>query len=508
MKRIITSLLVAALLIGSLLGCLSACTVQEPNNNGTTPSVTTPADEPGDNNDPESKPESTPESTPESSAESSGNESSGEATPPASTPDGETQPPEPTTVDYAASVKLDLSSDETFKQEVTVKTFIDGDTTHFYVPTSLVSTGFIKVRYLAINTPESTGKIEEWGKAASSFTKEKLSSATSIIIESDNDQLNVDSTGDRYLFWVWYKTSDAEGYRNLNIEILQNGLAIASNSANNRYGTTCIAAINQAKTEKLAVHSGKQDPDFYYGEAQVITLKELRCNIEQYNGVKVAFTGVITMNCDNAVYVESYDEETEVWYGMYVYYGFGLNGAGLEILSVGNESRIVGTVQYYEAGGTYQVSGLTYRVMKPDDPSNIKKLSDGHKPVYLPTTADRFANGRVDVSFTDDEENITTKTYGYAELAIYSSIQMEGLKVKHVSTTTNEESSNYGAMTLTCEAEGKTIAVRTVPLLDAGGQLITEDTYRGKTIDVRGIVDYYDGAYQIKVFTASDITIH
>ena len=119
-------------------------------------------------------------------------------------------------VDYAASVKLNMSS-ETVKQEVTVKTFIDGDTTHFHVPADVMKTGVLKGRYLAINTPESTGKIEEYGKAASRFTKEKLSAATSIIIESDTADWNADSTGERYLVWVWYKTADTADYRNLNI---------------------------------------------------------------------------------------------------------------------------------------------------------------------------------------------------------------------------------------------------------------------------------------------------
>ena len=30
----------------------------------------------------------------------------------------------------------------------------------------------------------------------------------------------------------------------------------------------------------------------------------------------------------------------------------------------------------------------------------------------------------------------------------------------------------------------------------------------GKTIDVRGIVDYFDGTYQIKVFSRNDIVVH
>ena len=45
-------------------------------------------------------------------------------------------------------------------------------------------------------------------------------------------------------------------------------------------------------------------------------------------------------------------------------------------------------------------------------------------------------------------------------------------------------------------------------LRDENGNLITESAYRGKTIDVVGIVDYFSGAYQIKVFTAEDIKVH
>ena len=278
-------------------------------------------------------------------------------------------------IDYAASLTLDMSS-ETIKQEVTVKTFVDGDTTHFYVPEDVMENGVFKARYLAVNTPESTGKIEEYGKAASRFTKEKLSSATSIIIESENGSWDPDSTGSRYLVWVWYKTADMADYRNLNIEILQNGLAIANSSANNRYGDTCMAAINQAREQKLNIYSGEPDPDFYYGEAIELTLKELRTNIESYNGMKVAFNGVISANSGTqGVYIEDYDAETNMYYGMYIYYGHGLTGAGLDVLTVGNEARVVGTVQYYEGGGTWQVSDLTYRLMQPDDPGNVQKIS-------------------------------------------------------------------------------------------------------------------------------------
>ncbi|MBQ8432821.1 MAG: thermonuclease family protein [Clostridia bacterium] len=413
-----------------------------------------------------------------------------------------TPPAEDTAKDFAAEIKLDMSS-TTLKQEVTVKAYIDGDTTHFNVPNSVAVGGVLKARYLAVNTPESTGKIEEWGKAASQFTKEKLQSATAILVESDTEKWNMDSTGDRHLVWVWYKTSESEDWRNLNIELLQNGLAIASNSANNRYGETCMAAINQAKAQKLHVYSGQKDPNFPYGEAAELTLKELRCNITDYDNSKVAFEGVITKNHNNSVYVEEYDSETDMYYGMTVYYGYALNGTGLEILSVGNRVRIVGTVTYYETGGTYQVSGLEYSTMRPKDPNNIQKISDGHTPAYVPTSADTFANGKITIA---GEES--SKTYTYAELAIYSSIEMKNLVVKSVYTTDTEGSSSNGAMTLTCEVDGITVSVRTTVLRDAAGKLITADYFENKTIDVKGLIDCFSGEYQIKVFSVNDVTIH
>lgn len=417
----------------------------------------------------------------------------------------ETPPDQPSgeSVDYAAQVKLDMSSAETLKQEVTVKLYIDGDTTHFNVPTSVSSTGVLKARYLAINTPESTGKIEEYGKKASSFTREKLESATSIIIESDDNNWNLDSTGGRHLVWIWYKSADSEDYRNLNIEILQNGLAIASNSANNRYGDVCMAAINQARAEKLHVYSGQKDPDYYYGTAVELTLKELRSNLEEYNNIKVAFSGVITKNDSNSVYIESFDAETNMYYGISVYYGFNLSGEGLEILTVGNEARIVGTVQYYEGGGTYQVSGLSYRQMKPDDPENIQLISKNNPPAYVLTDANTFKNATVEIEREEDK-----LTLPYAEAAMNTSIEMKNLTVKSIYTTTKEDSSSKGAMTLTCEVDGITVDVRTVVLLDESGNIVTESAYAGKNINVRGIVDCYEGSYQIKVFSTSDITIN
>ncbi len=402
--------------------------------------------------------------------------------------------------DYVSELKLNMNS-ETKKQVATVKTYVDGDTTHFHVPEDVIEGGVLKARYLAINTPESTGKIEEYGKKASEFTRAKLSSAVSIILESDDDKWNRDSTDSRYLVWVWYKESEDGEYRNLNLEILQNGLAVASSTGNNRYGSVCLSALAQARAEKLNVYSGEKDPDFYYGDAVELTLRELRLNVSDYTNTKVAFEGVITRNDGRSVYIEDYDSDSGLYFGMTVYYGFGLSGAGLSIISVGNRARIVGTVQYYEAGDSYQVSGLTYRQMKPDDPNNIKKISDGHKPAFALVSAEKFANGMVTLEDGGKEHR-------FAELSLYTSVSMEDLTVKSIYTTSSDDSSSKGAMTINCEKDGVTVTVRTAVLIGKDGKLVTAERYEGKNISVRGIVDYYDGEYQIKVLSVDDITIN
>ncbi len=422
-----------------------------------------------------------------------------------------------TEVDYAASVTLDMNSTETLKETATVKTFIDGDTTHFNVSNKvegLADTGVLKARYLAINTPESTGKIEEWGKKASNFTKEKLKSAESIVLETDGNKWELDSTGSRHLVWVWYKTKDSNTYRNLNIEILQNGLAIASNSEGNRYGTVCGKAIDQASHLKLNVHSKEKDPDFYYGDAQPLTLKELRLNIEKYEGQKVAFDATLTYINDGGIYAEAYDEETGVWFGMYIYYGFSANPFLQEFFLPGYKFRIVGTVSYWEAGDSYQVSGLEYNMRDPEDLNSTNLLEPDvvYPPANVETTLETFYS-KVNVSTIDEEtDELVTVSYNYAELALGSTVSMKNLKVVDTYTTTKGDSA--GAISITCQYGTQQIVIRTNVLVDENGKQVTEDAFKNKTIDVSGIIDYYKqesetkGSYQIKVFNFDSITIH
>ena len=175
---------------------------------------------------------------------------------------------------------------------------------------------------------------------------------------------------------------------------------------------------------------------------------------------------------------------------------------------------IVGSVQYYETGGTYQISDIFYHAMRPDDPENIQKISDGHTAAYAEVSAKDLLTKKVEIDVTstdeDGNESVVTKSFDYGFLTMHGSVSMKNLVIKSIYTTQNEDSANFGALSITCVAEdGTEIVLRTIVLKDASGKTITADAFPiGSTVDAKGVVDVFNGVYQIKVFSASDIVIH
>lgn len=430
--------------------------------------------------------------------------------------------------DYASSYKLEMQS-STRKMYATVKSYIDGDTTHFNVPASERPTfsstnGILKARYLAVDTPESTGTIEEYGKQASNFTHDKLASVDpndnqAIVLESNNASWNADSTGGRYLVYVWYRTSANEDYRMLNLELLQNGLAKAKNIAGLVHQNILTNASNQAMDCKIGLYSGEPDPLYYYGEAQNVSLKQLRNNIESYNAQLVAFNAII-VNRDadgKSLYVESYDAEDDMWYGMFIYYGFDLK-KGFQHLVEGNEIRFVGSVSYWETGKKYQITDIRYDPYQTSADSNryFSVVSKDNEVVFPVISGEQYLGTKTVTVMQDGEEK--DEVVDFRKISLDAPIAMEGLTVESVYTTRTEGSSSIGAMTLTCRStDGKTIKVRTVVLHeddDNNKPLVTEDAYIGKTIDIRGYGDFFlpegktEGEYQIKIMHTADIIVH
>lgn len=386
-------------------------------------------------------------------------------------------------VDYASSFKYDETSNRV-KEIVTVHTYVDGDTTHFNSKVDQ-KTGILKARYLGIDTPESTGKIQPWGKKASNFTKNKLMNAAEIMIESNDDMWNLDSTSTRYLIWVWYRPTAGADWRLLNLEIMQEGLAAAKNINSTCYSEVMNKAYTQAVTNKLYYYSDDKDPDFPYGSAEVVTLKELRTNIADYNGKKVNFEGLVTRVAGQTAYVESYDAETDFTYGLPVYMGF----TSFPIIEKGNILTFVGIVQLYETAGTYQLSGITYIATKPDYKDNIKLISTGNE--VIPTEI--------------DGEELNTN----GNLLQGTNVTMKNLTVNSIYTTQNG-GNNDDAMTLTCvDANKNQVTVRTSILYKDNGDLVTEADLLNKNITISsGIVDMYNDSYQVHLFTYNDLIIN
>ena len=425
-------------------------------------------------------------------------------------------------VDYVSDLKLDFSTN-TKKLEVTVRTYVDGDTTHFNpVKNSTLTNytdedaakfattdGYIKARYLAINTPESTGKIEEWGKKASAFTRGKLEEASkpggTIIIESDNETWNVDSTGGRYMLWIWYRLPGATDFRNLNIEILQEGLAIGSSTANNRYGSYGMGALSQAKAYKLYVFSDEKDPDFFYGSAIPVTLKWLRCHIEDYNGVRVSVTGTVATEFDQSVYIQEYDEEEGLYFGINVYYGYPKDQIKDILCNMGYVVNVVGKVQYYETGNSWQISDVQYSAYTDDPSLNSTIVDDTPHPIeFTEITVPQF-NSQVSFQFevvNEETEEVTTETVTlkYAEAIMSTTVHIKKLYVYSAQMSTTQ--SSYGEWTLYCRDENNNnIQVRTSVLKDSNGATIEDKNYfLEKNINISGVVAKFGSNYQIRVY--------
>ncbi len=422
----------------------------------------------------------------------------------------------PEFVDYASQVKFNRNSGRKYA-EVTVYNYIDGDTTHFNISDPDFDGNILKARYLGINTPESTGSIEPWGKKASNYTKTQLQKATSIIIESESEKWDADSTGGRYLVWVWYKTAEDSDYRNLNIEILQQGLAFGSNASLNTYGEYTIKCLAQAKLHKLHVFSKDKDPDFYYGGAITLSLKELKANCEKYEGMLVSFEAVVAKSSGATFYVEEYDAENDMYFGMQVFAGYTCPIMGDFV--VGNRVSIVGKLSYYENGGTYQISALEYDILDRNWIGGCRVISTGHSASFTEIDVPTIMNGKIVLDSYIEKENSVTgeveevlekKEFDYGELAHFSTATVKNLTVKSVYTTTSDTDSN-GALTITCEDEnGNEIKVRTASLLskevDGEEAFVTAaDFPSGTVISVKGIIDSFNGDYQIKVFAYKDI---
>ena len=258
--------------------------------------------------------------------------------------------------------------------EVKFSKSIDGDTSIFKEGNNI-----IKVRYFGINTPESTAKIEPWGRAASSFTKEHLVNAEKIVLQRDPSSEQFDSAGSRYLGLVWIKDSSSPDFYCLNLLLVEH--AFTNNQINDPrspYLKSFSDAEAYAKKTGRRVHGEEDKSIDTSGKISEVTVSELLADFEKYNnGGDLHIRGIVTNVSGDNFYVSDKGDNKEN-NSIYAFAGFS-TGLG-SILKRGHE------IDFYCKAGMYNdVPQLTniYTSKHGDKPFQVISKGNEVKPTVL-----------------------------------------------------------------------------------------------------------------------------
>lgn len=299
-----------------------------------------------------------------------------------------------------------------------LKSATDGDTADFHLASAAVDAipgasaaikggtqkRYISVRFLGIDTPESTSAIQPWGKAASAYAKNILENATAIVVDARDTKGNeastssrLDSNGTRWLAFIWYTNStdidDLSQYRLFQLEMIEQCFSNATGGdaykstafaldpvkmpiLYNRYkpdlnvpedqrkdGTLHLSDVlfeaedrmqksSLSSLEKRKFGDRGNDPNYDYSRnPQRISITEAVNNFAtlEPKATFIEITGVITAHVGNNFYMQ--DENTAI----YVY--MGINGSSIEKnYPRGTTIRVRGRLAIY--GGQIQLSGV------------------------------------------------------------------------------------------------------------------------------------------------------
>lgn len=352
--------------------------------------------------------------------------------------------------------------------EVVINQFVDGDTAHFKTKNGEK----ITCRFSGINTPESTYKVEPWGFAASNHTKNKLKSAHKIVLQSENLEERFDSTGERYLCWVWLIDENGDS-RLLNLELAEIALAKAK-ASDTKLNETFSKAIYNVTLNRCRIYGYNNDPDYDYSkESTAMSLKEIKANYgtieaavnKKDQGKKVVISGVVARRDGiSSAYIQQYNDEDNKYYGVYVYGGYEPK-AGLKL---GNSVVIEGKIGYYF--GTLQITDIQVKVRSfaPEDP-----------------------NSAINIDYLADNSVVSVDN----PVLIGSLVNLTNLKV------TGGYDGNDNAFTIQTnyvDKNGKEIRLdvrvgNNINLVGPDGRITSYKWFNGKTIkSITAVVSYYD----------------
>ena len=381
------------------------------------------------------------------------------------------------TTEITDATKLNLSKDGSYEGKVFSKDgigkveylrHVDGDTTWFKD-----TSGFeFSFRYDGIDTPESTKNVEPWGHQASNFTKEKLESATEIVLQ--RDCADFQTVGNRLMGLVWLKDASHTDFYCLNLLIVEQ--AYSKNrmyDKNSLYLDQFLQAGKNAEATGKRVHGKNNDPDYDYSRTvKNVTVEDVFDNFQEYydHTSKLRLTAKVTRLAPQGFYVSSVEPDEETGESRYLYaFTFG-DAFGTDVVE--------GTViQFYCGAGEHMGNKQLINVdTKPFGSTGYTVLEES-----------TYEN----IKLTPDTD-LTKATLLYAP--VEAELEVVGL---------GNPSENSGDCTLKCNFAGtkKRLNVR-IPKILLGNY--TEFYNAGTKITVRGVLDrfQFEGSepeYQIKL---------
>ncbi|MCR5505711.1 MAG: thermonuclease family protein [Bacilli bacterium] len=300
---------------------------------------------------------------------------------------------------------------------VHLRSCTDGDTANFtqdgYVDASK-SLVTIKTRFLGVNTPESTAKVEPWGKKASLYTKHILEAAEADAVKNNTKNIalitdaNVfgerDSAGNRWLAFVWYRPTATSQWKNLNLELVELGYSknqLFEDSSMCNYRSSFEKAEANAIKCGLKVH-GETDKDYDYTATTyeyslwgvIHHYNEIGITDEGSSGYQLIVTAMVVGMAGDNLYLrdvlidqEQYEKEGEdaQLAGLYAYAGF--NSALCSTLQAASE------MYGYDGTGVGLVIRFYCRATTYSNNVQLSDLKTGTtgKTALKIITADNFA---------------------------------------------------------------------------------------------------------------------
>ena len=326
--------------------------------------------------------------------------------------------------------------------------YVDGDTTHV----ETYNLGYtVKIRYLSIDTPESTSEIEEWGLSASNYSKYIYTGddeykaliqdttdftgvqagITSLILIGQDASINADTmtvedlklnstdegtypaTADgnqRSLAYVWYATVEnptKNDFRCLNLEMVYQGFSygVGSRSDTSDYIYKMFDAAHlSAQANRRHLFSGLIDNNYYYYEdspVQDLSLKKLyeKATIDTEIGYypespfcdkKTLYRveGYVTRRLATAFYIQDKPSYTQEEIDAGQCYGIYVFTYSETPIRPGDFVKVIGAISSY--GGTFQMQGISYHDLDVDPNRDTIIESRKHEITPIKLTGAQF----------------------------------------------------------------------------------------------------------------------